>query len=341
MARKTRRPLTAYVGTSDDGFAVSSTREGVTCRSMNLAGRGAVRALCVDRLDPDRLYAGTGDDGVLVSSDRGDHWRECNAGLTYKNVFSLAQHPHTGDLYVGTEPANVFRSGDQGGTFARFPTLSALPDTRDWYFPRPPHVAHVRNIELRQDDPNELFCAIEDGWLVHSLDGGASWTQIREGVDCDAHAVTFMPDDRSIVYASTGNFGYRSVDGGVTFAPSSDGLDRGYMTKVVVHAADPTRLLVAAARNPPPAWRPGREGADTAVYRSEDQGVTWQRLTRGLASNEPAGTWTIAADPSDPDVVLIGLFDGRLLLTTDFGDSFVELAAVDGPVRSICVAVDA
>ena len=44
------------------------------------------------------------------SRDGGRSWEEINRGLTYKNVWAIAQHPTTGALFVGTSPADVFVS---------------------------------------------------------------------------------------------------------------------------------------------------------------------------------------------------------------------------------------
>jgi photosystem II stability/assembly factor-like uncharacterized protein len=244
------------------------------------------------------------------------------------------QHSQTGVLYAGTEPANVFRSGDGGDSWEDSPALRALPETREWWFPRPPHIAHVRHIALRDDDPLDVYCAIEDGWLVRSRDGGRTWTQVTSGVDCDAHTVTFMPDDPSVVYAATGNFGYRSIDGGETFADAYDGLDRGYMAGIVVHPERPNVLLTVAAAHSPPSWR-SDPGGDTAVFRSDDQGKTWDRVTRGLPEYEPAGCWSVAGHPHDPETALFGLFDGSVWATKDGGRSFRRLLRLDGAVRAI------
>jgi len=330
-------PSTVYVGTMEDAYALTGVDGDPAVRSLGLRASGGVRALLVDRLDPARLYAGTAARGVLRTTDQGLTWDEANRGLVHQDVFCLTQHSGTAVLYAGTEPANVFRSADGGDTWVGSPALRALPETRDWSFPRPPHIAHVRDIAVRDDDPRDVCCAIEDGWLVRSRDGGETWTQVRDGVDCDAHTVTFMPDDPSVVYAATGNFGYRSTDGGATFARACTGLDRGYMAGIVVHPARPRVLLTVAARHSPPSWRTER-GGDAAVYRSEDQGLTWSRVTQGLPDYVAAGCWSVAGDPHDPDTALFGLFDGTVWATTDGARSFRLLARLEGAVRAIVFA---
>ena len=44
-------------------------------------------------------------------------------------------------LYVGMEPAMVFRSDDAGQTWKRSDKIDELPTRSEWYFPPPPHQA--------------------------------------------------------------------------------------------------------------------------------------------------------------------------------------------------------
>jgi len=53
-----------------------------------------------------------------------------------------------GKLYVGVEPAMVFRSDDAGETWKRLDKIDELPTRESWYFPPPPHEPHVRSIDF-------------------------------------------------------------------------------------------------------------------------------------------------------------------------------------------------
>lgn len=330
--------VVAYIGTTDDLIELSRSADQYSSRSLGLPVGGGimdgVRAIHVDQADPERLFVGTNTGGVVRSLDAGTSWQAVNEGITYKNIWCITQHPATGDLYVGTEPASVFRSSDGGDTWVDLPSLRQLPGTKQWWFPMPPHVAHVRHIGLRDDDPDDLFCAVEDGWLVRSRDGGVTWEELRDGVHCDAHSVTFKPGDPSVVFVASGDYGYRSTDGGETFVDARTGMDRGYMTGVVSHPDRPGALLAVSA-HPPGAWfRPGA-GAETAIYTSDDFGASWRRVRQGLPDDERWGTWAFAGDPADADHAYLGLFDGRIWATTDGGDTFSEVTEVEGPILTM------
>ena len=325
-----------YIGTLDGLFEAVEDGGAYQVGALGLAGNRAVTPL-VDRENPWRLYAGTATRGLFRSDDAGQNWQEINDGIIYKNVWSLAQHPQTGELYAGTEPSSIFTSTDGGDTWQSCEHLWTLQTMKDWTFPNPPHVSHVKDIGLWADDPSLIFCAIEEGWLVRSKDRGATWENIKDGVDFDSHSVTYMPDDPSVVVATTGDGLFRSTDGGDHFAQSTTGLDRRYYTPVAVHARRPKVLYVAAAAVPPPGWR-RPEGADTGFYRSENQGISWVKLSGGLPEHFTAAARTIAMDPESPDTFFVGMSDGSVWASEDGGESFRQVVTGLPHVRSMRVA---
>jgi hypothetical protein len=277
--------------------------------------------LVVDYRNPSVLYAGTGQGGVFRSEDGGSTWREINQGIIYKEIWWVAQHPQTGELYAGTGPASVFKSSDGGDSWTDSPQLRDLPETRDWTFPRAPHIAHVKGLALTPGDSERIFGAVEEGWIVRSLDGGKTWQDIKNGTEFDSHSVTVMPDDPNVVISTSGTGIYKSVDGGDSFHDANRGMSRRYMTQIAVHPARPKVLFTAASAVPPPGWR-RPEGADAAFFRSEDQGESWQQLGGGLPEHIAPAPRIVAGDPDDPDTFLAGMSDGSVWMTEDGGDSF-------------------
>jgi hypothetical protein len=61
-------------------------------------------------------FAGAFDGGVHVSADSGKTWEPRSAGLTQKNVYSLATQRIDGRtrVFAGTEPGHLFLSDDLG-----------------------------------------------------------------------------------------------------------------------------------------------------------------------------------------------------------------------------------
>jgi len=336
MAIGTDRIL--YVGTTDGLFQARSNGNGTKASRLGLQGCGVLRCpIVIDRMDPRCLYAATSRRGVLRSEDGGGSWQEINNGVLYKETWSLVQHPRTGDLYVGTGPSSVFKSTDRGDNWMDCEQLRTLPETKEWTFPNPPHVSHVKGLALFDDDPLFVFGAVEEGWLIRSKDGGKTWQNIKEGTEFDSHSVTIMPDNPVVIVSTSGTGVYRSSDGGDRFVESSNGLDRRYMAQLVVHPARPNVIYTAAAAVPPPFWR-RPEGADSAFYRSENQGASWERLSGGLPEHFKAAPRTIVGDPEDPDALFVGMTDGSIWMSGDGGQSFRQVLGDLPKVMSIRVA---
>jgi photosystem II stability/assembly factor-like uncharacterized protein len=88
-------------------------------------------------------------------------------------------------------------------------------------------------------------------------------------------SLAINPADPNVVFAGTYGSGvYRSTDGGLSFAPSSSGLNpEAIIASIVVHpkwAGNPRKGRVFAGDH--------RSG----VYLSEDGGTTWRLLSEGL-----------------------------------------------------------
>jgi hypothetical protein len=326
-----------YIGTAEGLYQGEPDNGKYRTRSLGLQNRGALRAaVVIDWRDPRRLYAATGRGGVFRSNDRGQAWHEINEGIVYKETWSLVQHPMTGELVLGTGPSSVFKSSDGGDTWVDCEQLRSLPETKDWTFPQPPHVSHVKGLALCANDPLLIFGAIEEGWLVRSRDGGKTWQNIQEGTEFDSHSVAVMPDP-AVVLATSGKSFYKSVDGGDHFAKCDRGLERRYMAQVAFHPSRPQLLFTAAAAVPPPFWR-RPEGADTAIYRSKNQGDSWERLSGGLPNYFKIAPRAVVGDPEDPDSFLFGMTDGSVWLTEDCGEHFRQIITGLPQVMSIRVA---
>jgi photosystem II stability/assembly factor-like uncharacterized protein len=291
--------------------------DGDDVTSLGTEQFGEVRCpVVVDCADTNVLYAGTVRAGVVRSTDAGRSWQPINAGLTRPEVWWLAQHPATGDLWAGVSPAGIFKSTDRGAHWRECETIQRLPRRAEWSFPPPPHTPHVKHIDLRPDDPDDVIAAVEEGWLIRTTDGGETWTNLDNGSEFDSHTAYFMPGSRGVIVSTSGLGVYRSHDDGASFVASDAGLDRRYMAHLVVQPQQPKVLFTAAAAVPPPGWSRS-EGADSAFYRSDDQGLTWQRLADGLPEKLSAAPRSVVGDPRNPNTVYVGMTDGTIWRTRD------------------------
>jgi photosystem II stability/assembly factor-like uncharacterized protein len=295
-------------------------------RPLGLERYGKAWSVVVDHRNPSRLYVGTTRGGVFRSDDAGATWQKKSDGLYFQEVSCVVQHPLTGELYAGTRPASIFKSTDYGETWTNLDGLHTLEGMEHWTFPHAPFFPHVKAIGLANGNPKLVLGAIEEGWLVRSTDGGSSWVNLTDGPEFDSHTVYAMPDNEKILVSSSGKGVYRSEDGGDHFVPANDGLHSRYLAQIAVHPEQPKVLFTAGAEVPPPGWR-RPEGARSQFYRSENQGRSWQALKGGLPNDLRAAPRVVAGDSRTPGWVMVGMQDGDLWLSRDFGDSFQRIAS--------------
>jgi photosystem II stability/assembly factor-like uncharacterized protein len=328
-----------YAGT-DAGLLLIQRRNGhATATLLGLADARGFRApVVVDHANPRRLYAGTQREGVLRSDDAGRSWREINQGILYKDIWSLVQHPGSGRLYAGTSPAGVFRSDDGGDSWQACESLWQLPSTRQWCGPVAPFISRMKDLTVNEQEPNDVIGAIEEGWLVRSTDGGATWQQVDQGVPHDSHTVRFVPGLNDTLVIGTNEGWLRSQDAGQTWTAANEGLGARRYTPapLVTRPERPGVLFSSVTGVGPGGWRkPG--GGDAAFCRSDDGGQNWLTLTDGLPRPMAAIPRAIAIDPTNPDAYVAGTTDGCLWATDD-GEHFIELLSGLGNVMSLTPA---
>src|SRR5262245_17263655 len=115
-----------YVSTDAGLFQARSNGSAYEAQSLAFDRYAPMRwPVVVDRDNPRRLYAGTSKSGMFRSDDAGQAWREINQGIIYKEIWSLTQHPRTGELYVGTGTGLGVQKPGPGGKLDR---LRTVPD---------------------------------------------------------------------------------------------------------------------------------------------------------------------------------------------------------------------
>ena len=176
--------------------------------------------------DPDVIYIGTFPAGIYKSVDGGATWRERNVGWTNDGVFCLVPHPDDPEtVYAGTYNG-VNRSTDGGAHWQMW--------DKGW-----PGEQWVFDIAFDPADPQIMYACSKNGenegvgvpdhhgMVMKSVDGGANWFSIMNGVptDNEFYAIKTDPYAPDTVYLATRFDGVMvSVDAGANWQMWNAGL---------------------------------------------------------------------------------------------------------------------
>lgn len=281
--------------------------------------------VAVDRTNGTRIYCGTAGHGLWSSADGGTTWQAVPrlgdaADVTAVAVARAAAARGPRDVYAGTEPSAVFRSSDEGRTWAESDGLRRLGSAATWSFPPRPDTHHVRWIEPDATVPQRVFVAIEAGALVRTLDGGRTWEDRTAGGPYDTHTAATHPLAPDRVYSAAGDGYFESLDAGRTWRRHMEGLRHRYLVGIAVDPADPDTVLVSAAPGPHVAYRPA--GAEAFVYRSQG-GRAWTTVGDGLP--RPAGTTVACFAVDSVERVIYAANNRGLYRSADAGATWSQL----------------
>ncbi len=297
-----------------------------------------VRAVAVNPTDPATVWCGT-ETGPYRSGDGGNSWELVPLPGQYQTVWSMGFDPQNQDrLYVGTAPAAVYRSC--AGS-ARWELLeqAAIPERLDMGFP-----TRLISLAVNPLDPNDVWAGVEVGGMMHSGDGGLTWTDTTDALEAlaaqdryksrlfsdteaegmlDIHKVVLSAAAPGAAFIGLRMGIFRSDDGGTQW----QSLDVGrfspltYCRDVRVSPHDPKVLYAALSDE--------SVGVQGRVYRSEDLGASWQRFD----CMEPPATSTmmqVAPSPTNPAELWCATRRGDVWATLDGGASWQAFALPEG-----------
>jgi photosystem II stability/assembly factor-like uncharacterized protein len=269
-----------------------------------------------------RVFAGAHHGSVHISDDDGHTWRRSDTGLTQDDIYSLAafrREDGSTRVYLGTEPAHLFYSDDLGGSWTELPSVRAVESVDKWRFPGPPHIAHLKHINVHPTDPKTIFASIEVGTLLKSRDEGQTWTELNVPYP-DIHRCIVPPTNGDRLYVTGGDGLYVSSNGGGSWEHWTDreSATGGYPDQLVFHPANPDLMFMSAAWKSPGSWRE-HQTSNSRISRSHDGGRTWEQLTDA----RPASVEAMLLEAHGNTFTLIAATTaGEILTSEDGGDTW-------------------
>jgi hypothetical protein len=310
------------------------------------------------------LYAALalGHFGVKVhrSEDGGRSWTEVAApafpaGLadgpegkapSVQQVWALAAGA-PGTLWAGTIPAALFRSDDQGASWALHRPLWDRPERRTWMgggYDQP----GLHSICVDPRDPGRLACGISTGGVWVTADGGATWACRADGMYAeympperrhdpnaqDVHRVVQCPAAPEVLWAQHHNGVFRTVDGGRRWTEVTAIRPAKFGFSVAVHPRDPeTAWFVPGVKD---ECRVPVDGA-LAVARTRDGGRTFDVLREGLPqahAYDLVYRHALAVDAAGAGLAM-GSTTGNLWASDDAGARWAMISAHLPPIHQV------
>lgn len=354
------------IGTKKGLFIAESAR---TRRRFTLRGPfGPGVAVYTTMIDPrgtPTLYASSCNAffgmKVLRSTDLGRSFQETKSAPTFPksdgrvlaNIWSLEPGHTKKELWCGVEPASLFRSDDGGQSWEMVSGISQHPHSAEW---QPGQGGLCLHTIVRSG--KRMHLGISTGGHYLSEDGGVSFDAANNGVGAGfvpdpypefgqcVHKIAAHKDAPGRLYMQ--NHGgweerpgigvLRSDDHGHTWRSIAKGLPSDFGFPIVVHPHDPDVVYVVPLE-------PGTRtcpGGRPAVWRSENGGDSWRRLTSGLPRKE--SFFTVLRDAMDIDdlkspALYFGTTTGQLWLGRDGGDDWSCLYDSLPPINCVKVAV--
>lgn len=305
---------------------------------------------------------------VLRSTDLGKSFRETKSapafpkddGRALANIWAIEPGADKKELLAGVEPASLFRSRDGGDTWEMVEGISNHEHARQWH---PGNGGLCMHTIVR--DGNRMHLGISTGGHYLSEDGGETFRAANAGVGAG-----FVPDPypefgqcvHKIVPARGApgrmymqNHGgwsewngpggprpdigvLRSDDYGRNWYSIAKGLPTDFGFPICSHPHDPDVVYVVPLE---PMTR-ACPGGSPGVWRSENGGGSWKKLSKGLPKK--ASWFTVLRDGMDIDelrspALYFGTTTGQLWIGRDGGEEWQCLFDSLPPINCVKVAV--
>jgi photosystem II stability/assembly factor-like uncharacterized protein len=136
--------------------------------------------------------------------------------------------------------------------------------------------------------------------IYRSTDGGQTWTRVYDAAGISVEQVIANPKNFKTQYATVnGTAVLKSVDGGITWNSSSNGISAVARMELAISPVDTSRLFVSA-----------ESGTQAKLYMSDDGGANWVLAALNTTDDFLGGQgWydnVIAAHPFNKDIVFAG-----------------------------------
>jgi hypothetical protein len=264
------------------------------------------------------------------------------------NLWHLTMGPENepGTLFLGVDPASLYRSDDRAGSWTGVDGLNQHP-TRDHWNPGAGGKC-LHTILLDPTRPKRMYAGISAAGVFRSDDGGEHWTPKNRGVHVSflpesepevgqcVHKIALDPANPSTVYRQDHDGIHVSRDSADSWTRIGKVLDHDFGFVVTAPKALPGEAFFAPVE-PMSRLAPGGQ---LQVYRWTERTRKFTPTIRGRPFPGDLGTHREGLDSDwlDPAGLYIGTTTGQLFVSPDSAKSWLEVPYRFPAIHSVSVA---
>lgn len=274
-----------------------------------------------------------------------------------ERVFCITPGHETepGVWYAGTSPAGLFRSEDNGDTWAPVSGFNDNPMNAKWTeFGATPDGQFLHSVSIDPRDENHMYLGISIGGVFETTDQGGTWHPLNKGVEADflpdataeyghdPHCIIISPKNPDRLYQQN-HCGFYTIERpgdrwervGLKM-PKQIG-DIGF--PVITHPDDDKKAWVFPMDGTTVWPRTSPEGKP-AVYSTKNAGKSWTRLDKGMPKD--SAWWTVYRQGLTNDNqaelgIYFGTSSGEIWGTRNEGDTWNCFARHLPKIQSLSV----
>ena len=174
-------------------------------------------------------------------------------------------------------------------------------------------MGRIAAIDASNTDYRKVLIASASGGVFKSNNGGITWESIFDNYGAGSiGSVKFDQNNLNTIWVGSGESAnrnssawgdgiYKSVDGGKSF--KNMGLKSTHqIAEIEIHPNNPDIVYAAAIGH---LW--GYSG-ERGLFRTDDGGMTWDRVLGGLPNDGKTGCTEIIFHPENPDIMFAGFY---------------------------------
>lgn len=173
----------------------------------------------------------------------------------------------------------------------------------------------VNVLAIDPSDPRTIYLGSLDNGLFFTYDEGADWQVASRVGKIMVSSLAVDPNSKCVIYLSSGNQAYKSVDCGRFWRQAYFDNDPAVQIRsIAINPLDSGEIFISTSRG--------------EVIKSRDGGETWR--TTGRLETDVV---RIIVSPHDPKIIFAGTVDQSIFRSTDGGENWSSQKEILGEFR--------